>query len=138
MTQAAATVITSDFEQTSTIDEWHPEHAKGKEFFSQVKSYLDEIGVSYNKLSKKCVSFTSVNGNDVFLRVYFNNAGGWGGASEYSLGLYSERRSTVAVRHNDVSILMTTNRGAGNFEEHFPGYLSELLERPVTSLKFKP
>ena len=108
----------------------HPVWQQGKQSFDAVLSYLSTNRVAFEKLSDKCAMINGECGQQVYLRFYFNEAGGMGGTPFYSVGVYKERKTSVAVVGDDgKTLLMTSQRGINGFEQRFLCYMKRLTKR---------
>lgn len=134
MTQTS-TVIS----QVTSQNNNHPEYQKGIDAFDAIKSYLIENNIGFEQQSKKCVSVANTQGQKIFIRFYFNKLGmGWASKPAYSVGVYGERKTSVAKMFKGKALLINTNRGLNGFEDHFTQFMSEFSGRSLKQLKLNP
>ena len=115
-----------------------PEFEKGQCLFNQIKDYLEQNGVPFKVKSDKCISHVNSNQERIFIRFYFNQFGmGWGDRPAYSVGVYKDRKTSVAILGDDgKTLLITSNRGINGFEDRFTRYMSEFTGRSLKPLEF--
>ena len=115
--------VSSQFKSKNKYDE-------GLNRFSALKVYCDTNAIAYTTCSDKCISIGNQAGQTIFIRFYFNTAGGWGNEPYYSVGVYRERKTIAAISgHDDGMLLMTSQRGINGFENRFTQFIRDYRDQ---------